>query len=538
MMASPERRVMSQERVGKAGGDVAPTVSISEMLARQARERPDKVMLVFDDQSATFAEAQRRAAVVAGSLRASGLVPGDRVAIYMANCIQYADAWLGAIHAGVNPVPINLAYRGDFLLYQLRDSAARIVVTSPELLPEVAGVAAGCPQLQLLVVVGDAERSGDAPATTWSEFVDHEPVPAEVSSPSDPAALLYTSGTTGPSKGVLLSHEYLLTMGAAVASGFGVSEPDVSYFPMPMFHVSGLSGILFPLIHGSTGVVDARFHPTEFWRRVAEVGATTCSVVGPMLQMLWNQPAGSMERKTVMRVIGLAPIPVPIPEIVRRYGLEGVATMYGLTEAFPVAIGSYRDPLPDGAAGRPNPAFEMRIVSDEGREAAVGEVGEIRCRARSAGAMFSSYLGAPEITESAFADGWFLTGDLGRLDAEGFLYFIDRKKDALRRRGENISSSELESALRSHPAVADVAVIPHPSELGEDDVKACLVLEPGIEIDFAELDAYFSERVPAFCVPRYLEILAELPRNPTGRVQKFKLRAAGNSPATWDRERQ
>jgi crotonobetaine/carnitine-CoA ligase len=307
---------------------------------------------------------------------------------------------------------------------------------------------------------------------------------------------------------------------------------DTIFVPMPLFHVSGLQALLTPLLAGSRSVIESRFRVSTAWDLVRRYGCTGMASVGPMLAMLLSLPPSASDRELPLRFIGTAPVPAPVDEIRERYGAE-IQTMYGMTEAFPIAIAPPGEPLAEGSAGRPNePAFEVRIVDDDGKPVGAGVAGEVIVRPRAPHAMFEGYFDDVEATAAAVRDGWLHTGDLGRVDADGFFYFVDRKKDALRRRGENISSIELEGAILEHPAVSEVAVHGVPSPLGEDDVKAVVVLQPGSSVSSDELFAFFDESLPRFARPRYLEIVEALPRNPVGRVQKFALRDRGITPGT------
>jgi len=255
-----------------------------------------------------------------------------------------------------------------------------------------------------------------------------------------------------------------------------------------------------------------------------------------MVNMLWNLPEDPADHELPLRFMSAAPIPRGLHKALEeRYGLK-VLTSYGMTEALPMTLYGMEDEAVEGACGRPHPGFEVVVLDHDDQPVAPGEVGQICCRPTSPHVMFDGYLGKPEVTVERWRNLWFHTGDLGRMDAEGNLTFVDRNKDVMRRRGENISSFELEQTLLRHSAVAEVAAVGVPSDLGEDDVKVVVALRPGAELPVADLMDFCVERLPYFAVPRYVEFLAELPKNASGKIVKTDLRAAGVTAATWDRE--
>lgn len=506
-------------------------------LRARAEETPDRVCVWFDDEPVTYAELYLGARRVAKGLAEQGLEKGDRFAIFLPNSVEFAELWLGGMLLGAIAVPVNLAYQGEFLRHQLRDSGSRLIAVHPDTLGPVAKVAADCDALESVVICGgDSEVGfGDKRVLSFDELLSHGTCPEDaVVKDGEPASILYTSGTTGRSKGVVLSHHYLVRIGVACIDPPRLTADDVVFVPMPLFHVSGLQALLLPLLAGSKSVVIRQFSVAQAWPTVRRYGCTGMVSVGPMIAMLMSLPADPSDRDLPLRYIGTAPLPAPREEIAERYGVD-MQTMYGMTEAFPIAGVSLGEAFPEGSAGRAiNDAYDVRIVDEDGKPAEAGTPGEIAVRPRMAHAMMEGYFANPEATQAQMHDGWFHTGDVGRVDADGYFYFLDRKKDALRRRGENISSIEVETAIRRHPGVADVAVHSVPSDLGEDEVKAVIVPLNPIE-DTAELFAFFDEEIPRFARPRYVEFLEELPRNPVGRVLKFQLRERGLTPDTIER---
>ncbi|MBV9515845.1 MAG: AMP-binding protein, partial [Mycobacteriaceae bacterium] len=352
--------------------------------------------------------------------------------------------------------------------------------------------------------------------------------------PDDVAALFFTSGTTGLSKAVVTTWHYLFRAAATVASAWESGAGEVLWTAMPLFHLSAAPTVLAPMLVGGTSVLAAGFHPGEVWDDIRACGAVGFAGAGAMVSMLWNQPPDPRDDELPLRFISAAPIAADIyRDVERRYGCR-VVTMYGLTEAFPIAYKAVSDEGVPGTSGTVNPAFDVRIVGAEGGQVRPGEIGEIVCRPTVPHAMSLGYVDTA--TGVQRHPEWFHTGDLGRLDVDGELTYVDRVKDSLRRRGENVSSVEIESTVMRHPAVLEAAAVGIPSELGEDDVLVVVTLRPGATLDHVELLDFCAARMPYFCVPRYLEVLDALPKNVIGRVRKDVLRSRGLTSGTWDRE--
>lgn len=272
-----------------------------------------------------------------------------------------------------------------------------------------------------------------------------------------------------------------------------------------------------------------------FWDEVRRHGATHLSLFGPLYLMLWGLPAAEDDADNPAQVsVGYCPVEIH-EAFERRFGLR-IYSSYALSEAIMVAYSTPEDLPPPGTAGRPNPDFDVRLLDDEDEEVPLDEVGEICVRPRRPFAMFSGYHNDPAGTAEAFRNLWFHTGDLGRIDSSGYLTFVDRKADYIRRRGENISSYEVEQVIMRFPDVAEVAVHGVPSDIGEEEVKATVRLRPGVELHYSALLDHCSGQMPYYAVPRYIEVVDDLPRSPIGRVQKFRLKEAGVTTATFDRE--
>lgn len=556
---------MSTEPVdGSASGPWWLRSTIVEVLDRQAAVRGDQVFLYLDGRAVTYLTMRDRARRLARGFARLGVGRGDRVGVMMATCPEWVLTWFAVARLGAVIVPLNTAYRGEFLANPIADSATSVVVIDQGLMSRLEDeVLAKVPNLRFVIVrdEGDGEactgrgpsvdRRGDVQifpidrlendiqgvGAHESSSIDEEEHALPQAVWSSPAAVFYTSGTTGPSKGAVCSHHYLLSASSAMIDSWKLEPGETIYAPVPLFHLGGVVAILGPLIAGGTGVIDKVFSATHTWDRVREVGACGIVLVGVMLIMLWNQPADPRDVDLPIRFLSTAPVPQGIYlEVGERYGCK-VVTSYGLSEVFPISFAGVQKDNPPGASGRANPRLEVAVVDEDDVEVPYGTVGEIVCRPREPHVMFEGYEGRPAETLGQLRNLWFHTGDLGRLDSAGNLTYVDRKKDSMRRRGENISSFEVEQSILRHPAVAEVAAIGVPSDVGEDEVMVCLATKPDMGLDMAELIDFCHGRMPSFAVPRYVRVMEELPKNATGRVLKPLLRDQGVTPDTWDRER-
>jgi crotonobetaine/carnitine-CoA ligase len=528
---------------------VGERLTIPSVLDEQAQKRPDQTFLHILDEPVTYAEMRARAVSSANVLAASGIGPGDRVAIYMGTSAEWIDAWFGAAYLGAVAVPVNAAYRGDFLANQLRDSETKAIAVDASLSGRLLAVVGDVPSLRTMFVRADGETATAGGTPTAPDGIDVHPIDRlregdtrEVAGGAGPAwnrpgAIFYTSGTTGRSKGALVTQHYLLSAAQAMVDCWQLQPGETVYGPLPLFHLSAVGTVLGPMLAGGTGVLEKVFSVTSTWDQVRRYDAAGIALAGALVMMLWNLPSDEGDKDLPIRFLSAAPVPKEIyHDIEARYGCR-IVTVYGTTEAFPLTYAGVAVDNPPGASGRANPGFEVKIFDDEDNEVPTGTVGEIVCRPRRPHTMFEGYDGRPEATLEQMRNLWFHTGDLGRFDDEGNFTYVDRKKDAMRRRGENISSFEVEQALLRHPAVAEIAAIGVPSELGEDDVMVCVVARPGEAVEIVPFMDFCRERLPYFAVPRYVEICAELPKNAVGRVLKHELRARGVTDATWDRER-
>lgn len=502
---------------------------LSRLLLRRAEDTPDAPFLTVGSGPCRSVGAIADAALrVGGGLSRLGVGRGDPVAIMVPNREEAVLAWLGAAVIGAVEVPVNTNLSGPLLRHVLADCGARVLIVAADLLPAVRPL---LPSLSLstIVVVGDADPEDGQVA--WAEVANAAPAaPAELT-PADPIAVMYTSGTTGPAKGVVCPHGYFMCWaddtGRAVRFGAG----DVLYTPLPLYHITAQAvNVQLALLHRGRVVVDTRFSPRGFWRRMAELEATHVWAFGSMTPLLHQQPPDDFDRKHRVRVVWSIPWPSGFGrDFEERFGVR-ILCGYGSTEQGLTVVQPY-DAVEPGTIGRPSPHYDVAVVDEDG--APVDE-GELVVRPREPASMMSGYLGRDRETVAATRDLWYHTGDLVRRRPDGYLAFVERKTDSIRRRGENISAWEIESTAATFPGVEEVAAIGVPSPLGEHDVM--LVATTSEKVAPRALFDFCMERLPYYMVPRYIRFVAELPKTPSLRVQKYRLREDGVTADTWDCE--
>jgi crotonobetaine/carnitine-CoA ligase len=438
---------------------------------------------------------------------------------------------------------VNTFYKGEFLRYQLADSGAKVLLVEADLLDRVEAVWSVLPELEKVLVV---EAPGDLPSSGGKifRFEDYRPaegpVPRVTARESDLAVLFYTSGTTGPSKGCQIPHGYLYNDGQLHLETSARTQDELVFTPLPSFHIAVLGGAIMPtVILGSAVAIAKRFSVSGFWPEIERTGAKGSYLIGTMIHLVGNaaDTEASLRCKGQLRFVQGEPFPPHMHELwQRRFGVEITGlNAYGLTEAALITSLPAGEPGKPGSAGKRNSSFDVRIVDDSDRDVPVGEVGEVICRPKRPDVMFTGYWRRPEATVAQTRNLWFHTGDLGRFDEDGFFFFVDRKKDYLRYHGENISSFEVEQAIRNHPEVSEVAVHAVPSEFSEDDVKVTAVRVPESKLNESDLFSWMIDYVPYFALPRYIEFREFLPKTPTERIQKHQLRDEGVTATTWDR---
>ena len=507
--------------------------TLPAMLARQAERHGEKPLASAGDVRWSYAQAADAAARMAGTLRAAGIGAGDRVAIICSNRIELLGLLLGCAWLGAVAVPINVASRGPQLQHMLSNSSARLLVIETDYIENLAMLDAHALALEAIWTIGapGALRFGSiVPAAMPAQ---QSPIAPATLKPSDLWMILYTSGTTGPSKGVCCPHAQYFWWGANSASQLEVRSGDVLCTTLPLFHTNAINTFCQALLTGASVRYEKRFSASGFFPALAQHRATITYVLGAMVPILLSRPEAAEEHAHTTR-IALAPgVPAQFHgEFTRRTGIR-LIDGWGSTETNFV-LGTTAAHQQPGLMGPVFEGFQARVVDDQDHELPDGTAGELIVRADEPLAFATGYFGAPEKTAEAWRNLWFHTGDRVVRQADGYFRFVDRLKDAIRRRGENISSFEVEQVLLSHPAVANAAAFPVPSPLAEDEVMAAVVLHPGRELAPADLIAYCAPRLPYFALPRYLEFMTELPMTENGKVQKYKLRERGITAQTWD----
>jgi carnitine-CoA ligase len=505
------------------------------MLQSQAEKFGAKILVQAGERCWSFAEAPDVAARAAGRLVKAGIGVGDRVALMCSNRAEFIEIFLGCGWLGAVLVPINTASRGAQLQHILSNSGARLLIIEAELLASLDHVGLDSLPLEVIWLI-DAPGEGVAPPALAEPLPAlAQPVPSPMPRPGDLLAILYTSGTTGLSKGVCCPHAQYFWWGHHTAHLLGIGEQDVLCTTLPLFHTNALNTLFQALIMGATAIFEPRFSASGFWDGLVVRGATVTYLLGAMVPMLLSRPPTAEERTHRAR-IALAPgVPAHfLDEFVSRSGIN-LLDGYGSTETNFV-IGTKIDQQRAGYMGCVRPGFAARVVDAVGREAPDGEPGELILRADEPLAFARGYFAAPEKTEEAWRQGWFHSGDRVIRDRDGYFKFVDRLKDAIRRRGENISSFEVEQVLLSHPEIATAAVFPVRSELAEDEVMAAIVRQSGSALGEVDLIRFCEPRMPYFAVPRFIEFCDALPATENGKIQKYKLRERGVTPQTWDRE--
>ena len=518
-------------------GALGPT--LDGLLAQRAVTHPDDVFLRFADGDVTFAQVQ-----VAVERRAAGFVrlhvqAGDVVPVLLPNSADFVITWFALCRLGAVACMVNTAFRGPALAHALGLTNARLIVLHSSLEPALSDVLHQLPLLERIVHAGDGEHVEMQllrhPLQDVVGAPDWLPPPAHGA--TDAAMILFTSGTTGPSKGCVLSHRYAVRQAELMIQHLGLRTDDVLYCPFPLFHIDATVLTVAPaLVLGTTAAIGERFSVSGFWPEVRRFGATVFDFMGATLTMLHKQPPSPDDADNLVRLGWGVPVPESADDFERRFGLH-LVELYGSTDAGLPIYHPVDVPRRAGSCGTVIEAYDVRLFDEQGVEVPVGEVGEIVVRPNEPSLMADGYFGMPEATMRSRRNLWFHTGDLARRDADGYFYFVGRRADSIRRRGENISAFEVEEVVKLHPAVLDAAAYGVPSELTEDDVMVAVVVRPGERLDVHELIDFCSTRMARHMLPRYVDTMDELPRTPTEKVRKDTLRERGVTPTTWDRDR-
>jgi crotonobetaine/carnitine-CoA ligase len=519
---------------------------LPHLVARRAAATPDRVYLqAVDGPSLTYAEVHARARAMAAGLAGLGVGAGDRVVTMLPTGPDSVVTWLACAWLRALQVPLNPDFRGRILGHAIALAGAKVAILDAAGAARVAELPDGAEAFETVVAAGDgldALAAAGAAGTTDFDGPDGH----------DPACVLFTSGTTGPSKGVLVSWRQLyqqatggppldalrLPVGADAPPGIDLelawSTDHSIYSPLPHFHLAGKVMAYRAALPGGRLVLRERFATDRFWDDARATGATESVLLGAMAQFLFQQPPRDDDATGPLKTIQMPPLIPEARAFAERFGVR-LWTCYASTEcSTPIETGY--DWTDWRSCGQRNPGYTLRLVDAHDHDVPEGAVGELVVRTTDPWLLNLGYLDNPAATAAAWRNGWLHTGDAFRRDAEGNYFFVDRLKDAIRRRGENISSLELEAEVAEHPAVAECAAVGVPSSFGEEDVLVAVVPAPGAPLDPAELVAFLQPRIPRFMLPRYVRVVAELPKTPTAKVRKGALRDAGVPAGTFDRE--
>ncbi|WP_144113820.1 AMP-binding protein [Paraburkholderia sp. BCC1886] len=523
--------------------------TMGRVIAEKAKRIPQKTFLIWKGQKTTYGELETITNRYANGFAAQGVRHGDHVAIMLPNCPEFFWTVWGLNKLGAVAVPINTAAKGELLRYFLEKSEATAFIVDEEWNERIAAVRDELPLVRRYYIHGQNTAgwitSNDAssvhPLSSIESGDTSQPPPDRVAH-DDTQLIMFTSGTTGPSKGVQCPHSQGHAVGRALTLNFGYRDDDVLYTCLPLFHGNAAYYSVYAALWADAAIALApRFSATRFWDEIRSTGATQFNTLGAMTNIIWKLPPGPHERETRLRLCMAVPVPKEIyTEFQERFGVT-LTSVFAMTENFAMTTFTPGDPAEKaGSAGKPRGECKLRIVDDEGNDLPPREVGEIYMLPLKPGSMMKGYYKMPKETAKEFDDGWFKTGDRGYLDEDGYLYFMDRKKEAIRRRGENISAYEVELILCRHPAIHEVAAIPVASELSEDDVMVYVVLKPGESMTHADVVNFSNDHMSYFMVPRFVEFVEKLPKTASEKLEKYKLKldAQERRAQLWDREKE
>lgn len=514
----------------------ADQMLFSQLLETRAASIPDQLFFSFESETYSYAEFNSRANQIARNLAAVGIGYGSVVAVLMDTSPNYLALWFALGKLGAIEVPINTAYHGDILLHQLRTSGATYCAVDSDYLEILRNVRPDS-KIKTCFVHGEASELNADIEQNFNELLtpqSDENLDVDIKH-YDTGGIIFTSGTTGPSKGVLLSFRYLTAYGVMYADVNSLQSDDVILNFLPFFHMSGKFLTIATLVCGGRMRLQKRLSISAFLNEVREHGVTNFVGVGGICNMLLSSPASPDDANTSIRSIYAVPDPDSAhKELVSRFNCQ-INTVFGSTESgLPIYRGGVNDGYRAGSCGKASPLYDVIIVDEYDNELPTGESGEIVVRPKQPYLIASGYVGMPEKTVEAWRNLWFHTGDFGRQDADGWFYFEDRVSDSLRRRGENISSFEVELLVGKHESVSEVAAVAYPSELGEDEVRVFVIPRAGHTLSAEQLFLHCQVEMPYFMVPRYIDIVSEFPRTPTAKIEKYKLRKASLTADSWD----
>ncbi|MBL8704355.1 MAG: AMP-binding protein [Rhodospirillales bacterium] len=496
--------------------------TIGQLLTDRARDTPGFVYCRFGGQAIDFADLNQRVNRYANALVAAGVGPDDRVAIMLPNHPDYVVAFLALLKLGVCQIPVNVHLKGEGLAYLLRHATPRVIIVD-ELFAEAALPILRAQKPPVVVWRGALPDLPDSRVVPFSDMTTHAD-PAEPSfagGPDKMVSIMYTSGTTGLPKGVMVTDRMLRVAARASCRLAEIKPGDVFHVWEPLYHIGGVEVMILALMEELTLGMVERFSVSQFWRQVREFKATHIHFLGGVLAMLLKEAPKPDDRDNTVRVAWGGGCPLQVwRAFEERFGVQ-IRECYGMTECSSFTTQNLTGKL--GSTGKPLPFFEVRIAGENGEALGQDQRGEFWVKGKVPGLITEGYFANPEATRSSFRDGWFLTGDLGYFDADGDYYYAGRKKDSIRRRGENVAAYEVERIINEHPAVAESGIIGVPNELGDEDIKVFLRLKPGARLEPMDFIQWCEPKMAYFQVPRFVDFIQEFPKTPSERIRKDAL---------------
>lgn len=529
--------------------DIVARQTLGSVMAQRAREHPGRPFVqVVGEKSVSYGEVYREAEHIGAGFLEQNVAPGDSVVVMLPNGFEVICSWIALGLVGAVETCINTAYRGATLAHALNTCRARLMVIHVEWIPRLRQITDELNYLEKVFVVGGnfpdqlaqikvrafdslfaTEQQVDEISDRWPEVKNR-----------DAASIIYTSGTTGPAKAVVMPHAQASLEAYMTVQHLRLTSDDIFYCTYPMFHMAGKFMIMYGiLLVGGTVILDEAFDASNWLKNLRKYGATIGGGHGPMLEMIHAQPPTEADQDHHVTRMLACPFPRKIArDFEQRFGVKG-REVWGMTEVGVPVWSSYDEPLREGSCGAvDHDWYELKIVDPESdEELPAGTAGEILIREKKPWTVMSKYMGMPEKTLEDWRNSWFHSGDFGMLDEDGYLYFVDRVKDRIRRRAENISSYDIESAVSGFPDIQELAAVGVPSGFeGDDDVKIVVVPAAEGTVEPEKLIRYLVGMLPHHMVPRYVEIVGSLPRTPTNKVKKNELRDWGISDSVWDRK--
>lgn len=518
---------------------------LGDLLQKKAAAYGGETFLKFREGELSYGEVNAISDRMARGLADQGIRQNDHVAVMLPNSAEFLYVTFALAKLGAVVVPINTAYRGEILHHVIKTSDVSMLIVDEPLMDAVAEVDARPTKLSSVIVrmhttSGESLRGLQRQTLPLSRLMESRAEPPKVTvRHCDLQGIMYTSGTTGPSKGVITLHAHALTC-ALDSLHFLAYEPgETIYCPLPLFHAGSLwDGVMTALLGDLSIAIVERFSASRFWDDVRHFRANVAMGIFSMIPILMKKPPAPEDKDHPLRAFYLGKS-ILSEAFRQRFGVQSVET-YTSTEVG-IATGSPYGQWRPGSCGQANEAtYEVKIFDELDSEKGAGEPGELVVRPRRPFVITPGYYNFPKATIEALRNLWFHTGDRAYRDEDGYFYFLERIKESIRRRGENISAFEVEQAINSHPLVLECAAFGVPSEVEEEELKIAVVLQERAALDPAELAAYSQGRLPSFMVPRYIEFVDELPKTPIGKIARHELQRQGNhgiTSRTWDRER-